>query len=619
MDRESLPILRSPGLDTDFQREYSVFITSQYTEDDVQSTLENVFDGENPITTYGKKFMELSEKHPDSPTAVQALVRAVALLSRASDFKSRGLLVKAVDELEEKYLDSSWIGEAAVALAASAEPRVIALQKKIIQESSNRDARGIACYALATNLQASNAYMSTMQVEVTGDKQPEYVALINRAIEEYGDVRLRKGTLKTLLKPTLAISQTGVGVRAPEMEGVDFDGNPMSLKEHQGKVVVLDFWVDWCPYCRQMYPHNKQLVQKYEGQSFALLGINGDQGTRGSQAHFNNSLPYPSFYDGESGPIGEQWGIDGYPTMVVLDKRGVIRERLSTTDFATLDAIVHRLMNEGDSLTQGDVLPLQSEWKYWDQATPPVGNWQASEFDDRSWQTGAAPFGFGLDQRTELRHGEIGEPQPMCYYFRKEFRIDDLQSISDLIFESYHDDGVVIYVNGQELVRRLVPLDAGHDTPAALDRRGQGRTASYTAIDKKHLKPGMNVVAVQVHQATEWSADLRFDLAISSDALKSLTDHLTGSDATKRDMALVAAADLGESAKSLTSKIRPLLKAEDANTRTKAYAVLLGAASRQRKEAQSSGHEEFPRASRSKAAPRTCSTMWLGRFSRRTV
>ena len=47
---------------------------------------------------------------------------------------------------------------------------------------------------------------------------------------------------------------------APEITGDDLNGRPMKLSDFRGKVVVLDFWGDWCGPCRAMYPHERSLV-----------------------------------------------------------------------------------------------------------------------------------------------------------------------------------------------------------------------------------------------------------------------------------------------------------------------------------------------------------------------
>ena len=56
--------------------------------------------------------------------------------------------------------------------------------------------------------------------------------------------------------------------------------DPVPIALSSGKVVLLDFWVDWCPYCRDMYPHEKELAEQHADRGFVILGVNGDEPTR---------------------------------------------------------------------------------------------------------------------------------------------------------------------------------------------------------------------------------------------------------------------------------------------------------------------------------------------------
>ena len=76
-----------------------------------------------------------------------------------------------------------------------------------------------------------------------------------------------------------------------------------------------------------MYPHERSLVKKLENKPFALLGINTDASLRRVMHVIDEQhLTWPSWIDGSThGPIDTMYAINHWPTVYVLDARGVIR------------------------------------------------------------------------------------------------------------------------------------------------------------------------------------------------------------------------------------------------------------------------------------------------------
>ncbi len=102
----------------------------------------------------------------------------------------------------------------------------------------------------------------------------------------------------------------------------------MKLSDYRGKVVVLVFCGDWCGPCRAMYPHERSLVKRLEGKPFALVGINSDRDPQKLNERIKKeNITWPSWRDGGStqGPIATAWNVNGWPTIYVLDHKGVIR------------------------------------------------------------------------------------------------------------------------------------------------------------------------------------------------------------------------------------------------------------------------------------------------------
>ena len=76
-----------------------------------------------------------------------------------------------------------------------------------------------------------------------------------------------------------------------------------------------------------MYPHERSLVQRLANRPFALIGVNSDPLENARAALERENITWRSFFNGGTtgGPISRAWGVTGWPTIYVLDDRGVIR------------------------------------------------------------------------------------------------------------------------------------------------------------------------------------------------------------------------------------------------------------------------------------------------------
>lgn len=76
-----------------------------------------------------------------------------------------------------------------------------------------------------------------------------------------------------------------------------------------------------------MIPHERSLVKRLEGKPFALIGINTDSNREMVKSRSKqDQVTWRSFYDKTtSGPICQAWQVRGFPTIYVLDHKGVIR------------------------------------------------------------------------------------------------------------------------------------------------------------------------------------------------------------------------------------------------------------------------------------------------------
>lgn len=126
-------------------------------------------------------------------------------------------------------------------------------------------------------------------------------------------------------------SHGGSGSLAEPAAVVDFptlDGDTASLEDYRGKVVVLNLWGTWCPPCRHEIPHLVDLQERIEPRGGTVVGLAVDSGSPSSIRSFVEEfgINYPIWYARGQRVVGH-YDAMGYPTTLLIDREGVIRER----------------------------------------------------------------------------------------------------------------------------------------------------------------------------------------------------------------------------------------------------------------------------------------------------
>ncbi len=99
-----------------------------------------------------------------------------------------------------------------------------------------------------------------------------------------------------------------------------------------------------------MYPHERSLVKRLEGKPFVLLGVNSDRDRAEiKKVMEKEKITWRSFWNGGStqGPISSRWDVQGWPTLVIIDAKGVIRHKhLGSPEDKVLDEELDKLIAE---------------------------------------------------------------------------------------------------------------------------------------------------------------------------------------------------------------------------------------------------------------------------------
>src|SRR5262249_34758607 len=102
-----------------------------------------------------------------------------------------------------------------------------------------------------------------------------------------------------------------------------------------------------------MYPHERSLVKRLADKPFALIGVNSDQDrAKLKEVLMQENITWRSFWNGGStnGPISTKWNVHGWPTLYVLDHKGVIRHKwLGSPGERVLDEAIDKLVKEAEN------------------------------------------------------------------------------------------------------------------------------------------------------------------------------------------------------------------------------------------------------------------------------
>jgi hypothetical protein len=218
------------------------------------------------------KFVDLAEKYPKDPVAVDALIRAVWQVNSTpwpvelvGPDEARA---KALAVLRRDHIRSDKLGPLCERMSGGYCKEYEAFLRAVLEESPHQEVRARACLALAhflTNRAQridltrgqpeltrefaglyGEAYLAGLQGQDRGEVVREAEALFERALRDYGHVKLPGGTVAGRAEAELfEIRHLSVGKVAPEIEGEDQDGKRFKLSDYRGEVVLIDFWSEY--------------------------------------------------------------------------------------------------------------------------------------------------------------------------------------------------------------------------------------------------------------------------------------------------------------------------------------------------------------------------------------
>lgn len=181
-------------------------------------------------------------------------------------------------------------------------------------------------------------------------------------------------------------------------------------------------------------------------------------------------------------------------------------------------------------------------WRYRDLGTDEGTAWHQPVFDETEWAAGEAPLGYGQgDEATTVGFGSPSAKYRTTY-FRKSFNVPATAPVRNALFRLCFNDGVAVYLNGVEVLRRNLGAAADFDDLANASNSTRQNFWHTFAINPALLLAGTNVIAVELHRFAANGADLTFDLQLFLGAIELNSENLS-TDPTRPTVVIATPAD----------------------------------------------------------------------------
>jgi len=230
--------------------------------------------------------------------------------------------------------------------------------QRVYAASTNPDVRGNAAGMLMEHYftQLNDASLSDpVRKEIRG-KGMGYAQEIK---DKYAGVRVgpalrlprymdsQSATLGEFVRNRETILAHSVGERLPSIKVADLNGAIDELGKYRGKVLLVDFWATWCGPCKAGHPDLVALDKEMDGRPFQIIGISVDDKPADVVKYMKEKLdlPWVQWHIGPTGKLLEEWGVQGFPTYLVVGPDGIVRERTNHLDEES-KAVIRKLVQQ---------------------------------------------------------------------------------------------------------------------------------------------------------------------------------------------------------------------------------------------------------------------------------
>jgi cytochrome c biogenesis protein CcmG/thiol:disulfide interchange protein DsbE len=154
-----------------------------------------------------------------------------------------------------------------------------------------------------------------------------------------------------LIRPAPVLKVNTIGSEAADFDLSGINNNTMKLSDMRGSVVLVNFWATWCTSCVEEMPALERLAEVLSGNPhFKIVTIlYRDDLERASQYLKQNGYIFPVYVNPDGNAPG-LFGITGVPETFIIDKKGVLRDKVigpADWDSPQVVSSLQALINEG--------------------------------------------------------------------------------------------------------------------------------------------------------------------------------------------------------------------------------------------------------------------------------
>ena len=278
---------------------------------------------------YATRMMTLLDAHPDDPQSVSGVVWLVTQCSSFPEGQT------ALQLLATRYVKTAGTAGAIRRLEFYPFATVRAILENIRDQNPNPAEKAASIHTLGTH--HFHRYEAAATPEEAKAEKSLAEECYQRILTEFADVTIDGFKLADQASSMLfEIANLSPGAAAPDIVGSDEKDMAFKLSDYRGQTVLVVFWGDWCHGCHGVLPMIADLQKRFTGQNFTVLGVNTDVKEKALQALQANPLPWRNWLDATtSGPNTTLYNIHHFPTLFLIDEKGIIAMKNPSLDQVT--------------------------------------------------------------------------------------------------------------------------------------------------------------------------------------------------------------------------------------------------------------------------------------------